>query len=114
VRDAPPLADAEFAITEALLAQFSRAGLEPRAAALAYHGVIELTVGSAIIDAAMESLAPAERAARYSDWRRTYARLPAAEYPASRAAASHLYRGTAARRFTGALTHLLDGIAPAS
>lgn len=113
VRDAPPLADAEFAITEALLQQFLRADLAPRAAALAYHSVIELTVGSATIDAAVHALEPAERQARYQEWRTAYAALPSS-FPASRRVASHLYRGSAEDRFVAALERLLDGIVPSS
>lgn len=113
VRDAPPLAAAEFTITEVLLQQFLRADLGPRDAALAYHSVIELTVGSATIDAALDALDDADREHRYDRWRQAYAALPADEYPASRAVADLLYRGTASERFTIALERLLDGIAPA-
>jgi hypothetical protein len=109
VRDAPPLAEAEFAITETLLAQFLRAGLTPRAAALAYHSAIELTVGSATIDAAVHALDPAERQHRYQAWRDAYAGLPA-RFAASRRVATHLYRGSATDRFAAALEQLLDGI----
>ncbi|MBI5089248.1 MAG: TetR/AcrR family transcriptional regulator [Actinobacteria bacterium] len=111
VRDAPPLAEAEFAITETLLQQFLRAGLSPRAAALAYHSTIELTVGSATIDAAVHSLEPADRDARYQQWRQAYAALPQS-FAASRRVASHLYRGSASDRFATALRQLLDGIVP--
>jgi AcrR family transcriptional regulator len=113
VRDAPPLADAEFAITEALLQQFLRAGLTPRNAALAYHSVIELTVGSATIDAAVHALDPAERQQRYQAWRDAYAALPG-RFTASRRVATHLYRGSANDRFVAALRQLLDGVVPPS
>jgi AcrR family transcriptional regulator len=111
VRDAPPLADGEFAITEALLAQFLRAGLSPQHAALAYHSAIELTVGSATIDASIDALGDIERERMYDSWRQAYATLPIDDYPASRAVADELYRGTADERFTVALERLLDGIA---
>jgi AcrR family transcriptional regulator len=111
VRDAPPLADAEFAITETLLQQFLRAELTPRNAALAYHSVIELTVGSATIDAAVHALDPTERQRRYQAWRDAYAALPT-RFTASRRVATHLYRGSANDRFVTALQHLLDGIVP--
>ena len=114
VRDAPPLADGEFAITETLLAQFVGAGLDVRRAALAYHSVIELTVGSATIDASIDALGDADRERMYDGWRQAYAALPIDHYPASRAVAPELYRGTADERFTIALERLLDGIAAGS
>lgn len=114
VRDEPPLEAGEFAITEMLLHQFLRAGLAPAEAALAYHSVIELTVGSATIDATVDALDDADRERRYDSWRRAYASLPAADHPASRTVADLLYRGTAAQRFTDALERLLVGIAAGS
>ncbi len=111
MRDAPPLAAGEFAITESLLAQFLRAGLDARHAALAYHSVIELTVGSATIDASVDALDDVGRQRMYDGWRQTYATLPIDEFPASRAVALELYRGTADDRFAVALEQLLDGIA---
>lgn len=111
VRDAPPLDPGEFAITELLVQQFLYAGLPPRDAALAYHGVIELSVGSAAIDAAIDSLDVTDREQRYTHWRRTYATLPADRFPAIHAVAGEMYRGTATERFVAALERLLDGLA---
>lgn len=111
VRDAPPLAAGEFAITETLLAQFLDAGLDGRLSALAYHSVIELTVGSATIDASIDALDDVGRERMYDSWRQAYATLPKADYPASRAVCDDLYRGTADERFAVALERLLDGIA---
>ena len=111
MRDAPPLAAGEFAITESLLAQFLRAGLDARHAALAYHSVIELTVGSATIDASVDALDDVGRQRMYDGWRQTYATLPIDQFPASHAVALELYRGTADGRFAVALEQLLDGIA---
>ena len=108
----PPLQPTEFAITETLLGQFRRAGLESGAAALAYHSVIELTVGSAAIDAALHSLPNRERSQQYFRWRSVYAILDPTEYPETVAASSHLYRGTADERFVHALERLLDGLVP--
>jgi TetR/AcrR family transcriptional regulator, tetracycline repressor protein len=110
----PPLQPTEFAITETLLRQFRLAGLEQGAAALAYHSVIELTVGSAAIDAALHSLSNSERSQQYFRWRSVYATLDPAEYPETVAASAHLYRGTADERFVHALEALLDGIVPSS
>jgi TetR/AcrR family transcriptional regulator, tetracycline repressor protein len=109
----PPLQPTEFAITETLLAQFRLAGLGQSAAALGYHSVIELTVGSAAIDSALHSLSNRERSQQYFQWRSVYATLDPVEYPDTVAAASHLYRGTAEERFVHALERLLDGIAAA-
>ena len=108
----PPLQPTEFAITETLLQQFRLAGLELGAAALAYHSVIELTVGSAAIDAALHSLSNRERSQQYFRWRSVYATLDPVEYPETVAASSHLYSGTADERFVHALERLLDGLAP--
>lgn len=111
VRDAPPLADGEFAITETLLTQFLRSGLDAQQAALAYHSVIELTVGSATIDASVDALDDVGRERMYGSWRQTYATLPVDQYPASHAVAGEMYRGSAGDRFAVALERLLDGIA---
>ena len=51
VRAAPTRLTNELRITEALLRELRRGGFEPAAAASAYHALIELTVGSAAIDA---------------------------------------------------------------
>ncbi len=110
----PPLQPTEFAITETLLCQFRLAGLEQGAAALAYHSVIELTVGSAAIDAALHSLSNRERSQQYFRWRSVYATLDPAEYPETVGASAHMYRGTADERFVHALEALLDGIVPSS
>jgi TetR/AcrR family transcriptional regulator, tetracycline repressor protein len=110
----PPLQPTEFAITETLLHQFRRAGLNLGHAALAYHSVIELTVGSAAIDAALHSLSAPERAQQYMRWRSAYSTLDPSQHPESVAAAAYLYRGTAEHRFTHALERLLDGLAASS
>ena len=78
---------------------------------LAYHALIELTVGSASLDATMAELDNEERAAAYAAWRRAYAALDPASHPTSVAVATSLYAGTADERFRYALDRLLDGIA---
>jgi TetR/AcrR family tetracycline transcriptional repressor len=110
VQSAPPLQPTEFAITETLLRQFAAAGLDPARAAAAYHSVIELTVGSAVIDGPVHSLGAGERDRRYATWRSAYAALDPVEHPHAVAAAGHLYRGTAEQRFLDALGALLDGL----
>ena len=110
VQFGPPLQPSEFGITETLLRQFRRAGLDPARAALGYHSVIELTVGSATIDVALHSLTGTERSQQYFRWRSVYATLDADAYPDTVAASAHLYRGTAEDRFVHALERLLDGL----
>ncbi len=91
-------------------ASCAEAGFRAPAAAKAYHSLIELTVGSAAIDAAVAGLPGDERAATYERWRDDYAALDAAEYPALRAVSPQLYRGTADDRFADALDLMLAGL----
>jgi TetR/AcrR family transcriptional regulator, tetracycline repressor protein len=112
VRGGPPMHEHEFAVTEVLLHQLRRAGLEPTHVALAYHALIELTIGSAALDAPAAGLSPAQRAARYASWRRAYTLLDERVHPASVEVAAHLYEGSAEQRFTYALDRLLDGLDP--
>ena len=109
-RSGPPLHPNEFALTERLLSELRRGGFPPREAASAYHALIEMTVGSATLDAAVESLTAAERTATYARWRQAYATLDAATHPSSVSVADHLYDGSAEDRFRHALDRLLDGI----
>jgi AcrR family transcriptional regulator len=111
VRGAPPRHENELLITETILGQLHRAGFDPDASARAYHAVIELTVGSAAIDAAMASMPSAARDAIYAEWRSDYAVLDAHAFPHSVAMARSLYPGTADDRFVFALDRLLDGLA---
>ena len=111
VRSAPPMHDNEFALTEVLLGQLQLAGLDAAGVALAYHALIELTVGSAALDAATAALDAEHRSQRYASWRRAYASLDERSHPASVATAPHLYVGSAEDRFRYALDRLLDGIA---
>lgn len=111
VRSGPPRHDHELRLTEALLHQLDRAGLPPDEVALAYHALIELTVGSAALDAELAAVDEQERRAIYAAWRRTYAVLDTEGFPHAVATAAHLYAGTADERFEYALARLLDGIA---
>ncbi len=97
-------------ITEALLRELEQGGFSGDQAATAYHALIELTVGSASIDAPLASQSASTRSRTYNDWRRAYAELSPAESPASVALAEHLYLGSADTRFEAALDLLLDGI----
>ena len=109
-RSGPPLHQNEFALTERLLTELGRSALAPHEVASAYHALIELTVGSAALDAAVEALSPTDREATYARWRRAYATLDATTHPSSVATAARLYDGTPEERFRYALDRLLDGI----
>lgn len=110
VRTGPPLHDNEFALTETVLGQLRRAGLDDDRAALAYHALIELTVGSAALDAPMAALDEPERRRRYRAWRTTYASLDDTLFPVSVSIAPSLYQGTADTRFEFALDALIAGL----
>jgi len=110
VSAAPTRLANELRITEALLRELDRGGFSRVQVAVAYHALIELTVGSAAIDAPLAAQPTATRRRTYGDWRREYAELSPAESPASVAVAEHLYLGTADSRFEAALDLLLDGI----
>ena len=86
----------ELRITEVLLEAFDRAGMEREDAVLAYHVLIEYTVGSAALDAPL-SMSAQERREAYKRWRSDYARLPIEEYPAIRRVAGHLYPSSSSR-----------------
>jgi AcrR family transcriptional regulator len=110
VHAAPTRLGNELAFTEALFRELRRGGFRARSAAKAYHSLIELTVGSAAIDAAVAALPPDARAAEYDRWRTDYASLDADQFPALRAVAARLYRGTADTRFEDALDLMLAGL----
>ena len=110
VSAAPTRLANEMRITEALLRELERGGFSDYHAATAYHALIELTVGSAAIDAPLASQSADSRRRTYSDWRREYSELSPAESPASVAVAPYLYLGSADARFEVALDLLLDGI----
>jgi TetR/AcrR family transcriptional regulator, tetracycline repressor protein len=110
VRTGPPLHDNEFALTEVILRRLVEGGLSDRDAALGYHALVELTVGSAALDAPMAALDPDERVARYGAWRRTYAALDESVFPTSVVLSPHLYDGSADARFVFALDTLLTGL----
>lgn len=112
VQGAPTRLPNEIRITEAILAELLRAGLAPRQAADAYHALVELTIGSAAIDAEVAELGEDGADAAYRAWRDDYRRLDPSDLPALSAVAAHLYRGTAAQRFERALDAVIASIAP--
>ncbi len=111
VRGAPPRHDNELLITETILARLRGAGFDAETAALAYHAVIELTIGSAAIDSTLASAPSAARARIYAEWRSDYAALDAEVFPHSVEMSGSLYPGTADDRFVFALDRLLAGLA---
>jgi AcrR family transcriptional regulator len=111
VRGAPPRHHNELLITEVILAELHGAGFGTLAAARAYHAVIELTIGSAAIDATLASMPTSEREQVYEEWRSDYAALDPGAFPHSVASAGSLYPETADDRFAYALDRLLDGLA---
>jgi len=110
VRGAPTRLTNELRITEALLRELARGGFGPAEAAMAYHSLVELTVGSAAIDAELAAQPTAARRSTYLQWREHYASLDPAEFPHATAIADHLYEGTADDRFRTALDALLAGL----
>ena len=111
VHSAPTRLPNELRITEALLEQLLRAGLAPAHAATAYHALIELTVGSATIDATLVAEPGKTHDDIYRSWRVDYAALDDQRYPAIAALAGDLYRGSAQDRFEEALDLMLAGVA---
>lgn len=111
VRGAPPRHANELLITEVVLATLHSAGFSITDAAAAYHALIELTIGSAAIDSTLAAQPAAARSRAYREWRSDYAALDPGRYPASVAAASALYPGSADERFEFALDRMLDGLA---
>jgi AcrR family transcriptional regulator len=111
VRSAPTRLSNELAFTEALMRELRRGGLRNATVARAYHALIELTVGSAAIDAALAEADEEARSATYAQWRHDYAALPKEQHPSIAAVSPHLYKGTADDRFEEALDLLLDGLA---
>ena len=110
VSAAPTRLANEMRITEALLRELDRGGFAAAQAVRAYHALIELTVGSAAIDAPLAAQPTATRRHTYNEWRREYAQLAPEQSPASVAVAAYLYLGSADSRFEAALDLLLDGI----
>jgi hypothetical protein len=107
VQGAPTRLPNEVRISEALLAALLRSGLDPAQAASAYHAVVELTIGSAAIDADVAAQGTRAAASTYRNWRNDYRRLDPQQFPALTATAANLYRGSAADRFERALDALL-------
>ena len=96
----------ELRITEVMLGSFKQLGLSTKDAVMAYHVLIEYTVGSASLDAPLAS-SSTERQDTYKRWRTDYKTVDAEQYPAIAAHASRLYPSSE-RVFTTGLDALLD------
>ena len=100
----------ELRITEILLDAALRAGLEREHAVLAYHVLIEYTVGSAGLDSRLAA-SPTLRRETYRRWRSDYQALPSSEYPAITELASALYPSSE-RVFQAGLDALIAQLMP--
>lgn len=100
----------EVALTERTLALLRALGLSDEDVVEGYHALIELTVGSSVIDATVHALPEAERELTYRRWRADYLGLDVDRYPHLVGLAPRMY-GHAAGDFTFGLSLLLDSLA---
>lgn len=98
----------ELRITEVMLDALTRCGLSEEKAIIAYHVLIEYTIGSATLDGPLAAPG-ADRRGTYRTWRADYAGLPAEQYPASVRMAHKLYPSSD-RVFAAGLDALIDGL----
>jgi AcrR family transcriptional regulator len=110
VRSGPPRQGNELRLSDVLLRLLAQAGFDAPGAASAYHSLIELSLGSAAVDAPLSRLSAEEREQLYARWRREYAAVDPVGYPSLVAHASSLWHRDAEHRFDDALETMLDGI----
>lgn len=108
----PTRRENELRITEIVLDALGRAGLPVKERVIAYHAIIEYTLGSAWLDAPL-SAAEADRADTYRRWREDYRHLDAGDFPATVSAAKDLYPSSNAV-FEAGLEALLTGLTRAA
>lgn len=104
----PTRRDNELRITEIVLDALGRLGLTPKRRVIAYHAIIEYTLGSAWLDAPL-SVTLADRETTYRRWRDDYRQLDSGEFPATVSAAKDLYPSSNAV-FEAGLDALLAGL----
>jgi len=104
----PTRRDNELRITEIVLDALNRAGLDTDRAVVAYHAIIEYTLGSAWLDAPLAA-ASSDRTATYQKWRADYRNLDPQRFPTTVAASSSLYPSSNAV-FEAGLSALLTGL----
>lgn len=100
----------ELLITEIILSSLKRSGLSVPKAVIAYHTIIEHTLGSAWLDAPLAQ-AGDNRSETYTSWRNDYFELDPELYPATRAAAGELYPASELV-FESGLDALIRGLVP--
>lgn len=100
----------EVALTERVLGLLRALGLDDEDVVEGYHALIELTVGSAVIDQAVHALDDDQRDRTYRRWRADYLGLDAGRFPHLVALAPRMY-GHAAGDFAYGLGLLLDSLA---
>lgn len=98
----------ELRITEVMLDALSRCGLSEEETVIAYHVLIEYTIGSATLDGPLAAPG-ADRRGTYRTWRADYAGLPAEQYPTSVRMAQKLYPSSDVV-FAAGLDALIDGL----
>lgn len=104
----PTRREGELRITESILEACERAGLDQAQSVMAYHVLIEYTVGSAALDAPLAA-SKNDRNETYKRWRSDYEKLDRAEYPAIRSHVSSMYPSSE-RVFEVGLDALLDAL----
>lgn len=98
----------ELLITEVVVGALRRMGLGNSRAVIAYHALIEYTLGSAWLDAPLAAKG-ARRSATYRAWRRDYASLDPDEFADTVAVADELYPSSDAV-FQAGLNALITGL----
>jgi TetR/AcrR family tetracycline transcriptional repressor len=98
----------ERVFTERILDLLSQAGLSDEDVVMAYHALIEFTVGSSAIDAPGISTEPDEEA-RHRAWRADYLAAPPDDFPVTVRVASRLYP-TQDAQFQYGLRALVEGL----
>jgi hypothetical protein len=98
----------ERVFTERILDLLSQAGLPDEDVVMAYHALIEFTVGSSAIDAPGPSTEPDEEA-RHRAWRADYLAAPPHDFPVTVRVASRLYP-TQDAQFQYGLRALVEGL----
>jgi AcrR family transcriptional regulator len=98
----------ELLITEVVLGALQRMGLGNESAVVAYHAIIEYTLGSAWLDAPLASQG-SQRASTYRQWRKDYGSLDPNEFAATVAAAADLYPASN-KVFEAGLAALISGL----
>ena len=106
-RDAPTRQPNELRLTETLLAALARRRVRPGRRRGRLPRADRGDRGRGDHRRGRRRAAAADRRATYAAWRRAYRGLPRDRYPASRAAAPFLYRGTADQRFALTVDALL-------